>query len=153
MPVIQEKKEKKPNPAKTYLMQLRFINDQIEQERFEWDRIVSMLQEVQGIKYDSVKVQTSTHDKIGDAFTEILEHREKMLQYILKLTRLREKIRQQIAGMPNPIHRQILFRYYLGCQRFERIAADLGYSYQSVINAHGRALQAFEKMYLKSSEG
>jgi DNA-directed RNA polymerase specialized sigma24 family protein len=75
-----------------------------------------------------------------------------MLQYILKLTRLREKIRQQIAGMPNPIHRQILFRYYLGCQSFERIAADLGYSYQYVINAHGRALQAFEKMYLKSSE-
>ncbi len=152
MPVIQKKKEKKPNVAKMYLLQLRYINDQIDQERQEMERLTSMLRDIQGINYDRVQVQTSPHDKLGDAFAEIMEHRDQMLQYILELSRLREKIRQQIAGMPAPMHRQILFRYYLGQQRFEKIAADLGYSYQSVINAHGRALQTFEKMYLKSSE-
>ena len=56
MPVIQKKKEKKPNAAKMYLLQLRYINDQIDQERQEMERLTLMLRDIQGINYDWVQV-------------------------------------------------------------------------------------------------
>lgn len=150
MPVAKEyfKTKREPNKAKTYLMKIRWIDDEIKRAEEEIEHLTALAEGIKAVTYDRDKVQTSQDDKMSDAVIKIVAYKEKMLAESLKLIELRDTIRQQIAGMPDPIHRQILFRYYMDCQSFEKIACDLNYSYQYIINAHGRALQAFEKLYM-----
>ena len=152
MPVItkpEQKKEKKDNPAKIYLQKVRYIEDDIRREEEEISELRQMAEGVRAIVYSNEKVQSSTRDHLGDTVVKIMTHIEKLQKDTVRMHELREKIRMQIADMPDPIHRQILFRHYLCGQRFETIASDLNYNYQYIINAHGRALQMFERMYLQ----
>lgn len=150
MPTIQEKfkADKKPNKAKAYLMRVRWINDDIKREEEEIQQLTAMAEGIKAVTYDTDKVQTSTGDHLSDSVIKLIDHKLKLEADIIEMVELRDLIRKQIADMPDPIHRQILFRYYLDCQLFEKIACDLNYSYQYIINAHGRALQAFEKLYM-----
>ena len=138
------KQKKKQNRAKNYLMQIRFIDYEIKWQEEEIERLTQLVQGVQAIDYEASKVQTSSNEGEAGYIIKILEYREKILSSRIKTLDLIEKIRGQIAGMPDPMHRQILFRYYVDMQRFEKIASDLNYSYQYIINAHGRALKALK---------
>lgn len=155
MPIVQDrfkdKKETKYNKAKQYLMQIRWIDDDIKREEEEIRRLTAIAEGIKAITYDRDKVQSSGgSDKMTDAVIKIMEFKDRMTADSLRLIELRTTIRQQIAELPDPVHKQILFRYYFDAQRFEKIAADLGYSYQYIINAHGRALQAFEKQHMNN---
>lgn len=136
------------NRAKSYLMQIRWIDDDIKREEEEIIKLTAMAEGLRAITYDRDKVQTSGNDCNTDTIIKLLEYKAKIEADSLELIELRSIIRNQIAAMQDPIYKQILFRYYMDGQRFETIASDLNYSYQYIINAHGRALQAFEKLYM-----
>lgn len=150
MPVVSEKfkAKKEPNKAKQYLMQIRWIDEEVERDKNEIMRLTALAEGIKGITYDKDKVQSSPADHMADAVAKLVDYKAKMVADSVKLVELEDKIRKQIADMPDPIHRQILARYYIDGQRFEAIAIGLSYSYQYIINTHGRALQAFEKLYL-----
>ena len=54
----------------------------------------------------------------------------------------------EIEGMSNPNHIELLKLRYIDNERFEAIACTMGYSYDHVIRMHGEALAAFGHMYL-----
>lgn len=150
MPVIKRKEPTKASIAKRYLMQVRWIDDDIKRTEEDIQELETMAQGVKGIAYDRDKVQTSLSDCMSNAVVKILEKKAQLVEEDIRLIELRSLIRSQISNMPDPIHRQILFRYYLSCNSFEKIASDMNYSYQYIINAHGRALQAFQRRYLSN---
>lgn len=58
---------------------------------------------------------------------------------------LKNKIITEIQSLDNATYVDILYRRYFDCDSFERIACDMNYTYQYILNLHGEALKAFEK--------
>ena len=83
MPIVQDrfkdKKEAKYNKAKQYLMQIRWIDDDIKREEEEIRRLTTIAEGIKAITYDRDKVQSSGgSDKMTDAVIKIMEFKDRM---------------------------------------------------------------------------
>lgn len=125
--------------AYKYLSRLWRIQREIKDKEFElWSaRLAS------GIRYDKDNVQTSPSDpmdRIGDLIDEINDEREAYL-------RLQHTMINQIHGLGDRIHEQILSDRFIHGMSMKRIRETYGYSKTHAYRLFCGALEAFTEKY------
>ena len=133
--------------AKQYLRQLskieqniRILTDELEERR---TRLTSTAAPPLGDK-----VQSSPR---GDAFAAALaaladkdvQRRELIFVY----EDLRDRIVDQIVGLPDTVQSQVLYERYVQRKRWDDIAVGMNYSIQRIFQIHGNALVEFARKY------
>lgn len=85
-------------------------------------------------------------DKLGSTVAKIADVEAIVQNDIRELTEALASTRVLIHGLEDERLRLVLFKRYLNYQRWEVIAADLGYSWRQVHRCHAAALKLLEKM-------
>ena len=85
-------------------------------------------------------------DKIGGAVAKLVDLDKDIQNDIKMLTEALAATRALIKMLGDEKLQLILFKRYLNYQRWEVIAADLGYSWRQVHRCHATALKFLEKM-------
>lgn len=85
-------------------------------------------------------------DKIGGAVAKLVDIDKDIQNDIKMLTEALASVRGLIKMLDDEKLQLILFKRYLNYQRWEVIAADLGYSWRQVHRCHATALKFLEKM-------
>ena len=136
--------------AKDYLEQIKKMDIKIGQRITELEQMRDRLSILGGIDYSKDRVQTSPSSG-NRQIEELVDLENELYDLIHDSSMLKHKIIGEIQTLANPIHVDLLFRRYVECQSFERIACDMGYVYNYVCNLHGEALKEFESKVLNLS--
>lgn len=136
--------------AKEYLSQIRKLDMRIGQRITELQQMRDRLSVMTGIDYSKDKIQ-ATPSSGNKQIEELVDFENGILQMINEETKLKHRIIAEIQILDNALYADILFRRYVECLSFERIACDMGYAYNYVCTVHGNALKAFEDKVLNFS--
>lgn len=135
--------------AKEYLQQLQRLDAVINQKIKELEGLRSTLSSVGSIDYAKDRVQTSpspdapfvrTLERITDLEGEIDREIDSFVDK-------KHQIINEIQGLSNAVHIQILFKRYVEFKRLEVISVEMNYTYAYTRELHGYALQDFERTY------
>ena len=137
--------------AKTYLRKIKWDEIKIQQRKIQLRSVGHGYNYIQGLDYSRDKVQTSPHDTLGDMVARSLDAENNLAADILRMIRQFEEERHRIIGqiqdMEKAEHGALLFKIYVEHKDLLVAAQEMGYSYGSVANMHGAALQAFSVQY------
>ena len=136
------------HPAKEYLLKIRRLQQQIDwlEEEIEKNHYLLL---PEGIRYDSMKVQTSLNNTLENAVIDIMALLEKQIRRRTKLAKKRDIIIAQIGRIPEEVERKILKDYYVDGLSLSGIAKKRNYSYDYIAHEHGQALNSFAHIILK----
>lgn len=84
-------------------------------------------------------------DKLGSTVVKIADVEAIVQNDIQELTEALASTRALIHGLEDERLRLVLFKRYLNYQRWEVIAADLGYSWRGIHKLHSKALQELKE--------
>ena len=136
--------------TKEYLLQIHRIDIRIKQRMAQLDQMRERLNFLGSFDYSKDRVQVSPEsgnrqiEKIVDAERELVE-------LIKHEQERRGKIISEIQSLDNSLYGEILYHRYVEWFSFERIAVDMGYSYNYICTLHGEALNDFRDKILKTS--
>ena len=133
--------------TKEYLSQISRLDRMIKNKLTELSQLKEMSYSLSSIPNEEKVQTTPNHDKIGSAYCKIEEMEENIDKLIDEYVDKKNKIIAQIDSMEDETHYDILFSRYIEKKTFEKIAADMHYSFRNTTRLHGKALQAFEKKY------
>lgn len=126
---------------KHYLMQIKYIDEDIESRQEEIKRLKnSLYMNTSAIKADTVQESRKGH--YDDKYIKLLEESEKLNNRIDELIDLKVKITNEIDLIEDRRYRIILREHYLNMRTFEHIASAMCYDVRHVHRLHGEALLA-----------
>lgn len=132
--------------AETYLSQIRRLEKMIEVRNREIETLRARANSISP-KLSEDKVQTSfDNDKMGTIVAEIVDAEDELAS----LKRKKGLIIAQIEGMEDLNEYYVLTDRYIMGMTFECIADDIDKSARYCLKIHKRALENFEKKYLKA---
>lgn len=136
--------------VKEYLGQVKCIKDEIYKKQDEINTMRDMLVSTTAHQ-DDVRVQSSSDpDKIAVMIANILERESEIQELVEKFCEKERTISNQIDGLDNPRHRDVLYWRYIKSETFERIADQrINLSWRQTIRLHGKALLKFSEKYLE----
>lgn len=133
--------------TKQYLMQISRLDRMIQNKLSELSQLKDLIYGLSAIE-NKERVQTSPDfDKIGASVAKIDEMERKLDEIIDSYIDKKNHIIEQIDGIENETHYQILFARYIEKKTFEKIADEIKYSFRNTTRLHGKALQEFKKKY------
>lgn len=104
------------------------------------------LLEPSGINTDSERVQSSSDlDKFGKIFAMIDEEEERLNKMRIDFVVFRFEAITAINQVETEKHRLILYEKYINYKSFKAIAEIMSYSYDYIVELHGKALIEFEE--------
>ena len=133
--------------AKEYLGQLVSLNRKIRQKQTELKEIEKEVgfNKRRGEERVQLSFFRSSGDPTASQAIRIVALREKVNDSIVEYLETKDTIIDQIHSLNDELDIDILYRRYVQEEhQFEKIASDMGYSYQYIINRHGKALKNFE---------
>lgn len=86
-------------------------------------------------------MSSGEQDKIAAIVGKIVDMETEVNTDIDRLQEVKRQVEEVIASVPEVKQQQVLTLRYINGETWERIAVDLGRSYQWVCELHGRALQ------------
>ncbi len=103
---------------------------------------------------DGMNIQRSAPDgdRMADAVIKYTMLEEKITDMIDGYIDFKDKVIHQIAAIPAPAYGKLLALRYLQYKGLEKIAAEVGYSYEYIRKLHSYALQMFEDINKKEIE-
>lgn len=136
--------------AKQYLNRLEILNIKLDQKKAELQ--VAMDEMGMSTRSYGEPVQTSFCGATGNQTEEqairIASLQIEIQKQIIEYHEEKDRIINQIHALQNVLFIDVLYRRYVEDETdFVKIAYDMGYSYKYILNAHGRALQEFEKRH------
>ena len=137
--------------AKTYLNQLRKLDNLIQARKESLKRMKQEETYITGISYDSVRVQTSNMDTGFKRSEEQADKEAELLRLIRQLQDKRNLILDQISLLDNPVHVEVLIDRYVYYHSFEEIADHIHRSYVRTTHIHGDALRRFDEILRNST--
>lgn len=134
--------------AKEYLQKIR-------SERLEIIQLQETIEELaysllpSGIRYDTVKVQTSPDDPMSRVMAQISEYEGKIKKHLEKLVERQSTAYTYIGALEKSDHRQVLTLYYLGADRltWHQVADKMHLSEQRVYQLHNDAIDELSKVW------
>lgn len=97
---------------------------------------------------DDDKVQTTiSGDKMIKLVAKVDKVERDIVAELSRLTDAKQRMLQQIEKVPVESYRQLLYDRYVLCQRWEKIALDRDTGVRWIYRMHGKALNAFEKVW------
>lgn len=138
--------------AKEYLRKLSMLRTKMENKKRELREINKEIGICSRPESGAGRVQTSfvgaTGNQTEQQAIRIAALKEEISEYLVTYLEEKNKIIDQIHELNDAIYIDILYKRYVREERhFEKIAFDMGYSYQYIINKHGAALKAFEDKF------
>lgn len=139
--------------AKNYFQKIR-------SERLEIEQLQETVEELcysllpSGIRYDSVKVQTSPDDAMLNVYAKVDELERKIKHHLQKLVERMNVAYDYIGRLEKSEHRQVLTLYYLNATRptWPVVANKMSYSEQRIYQLHNEAMELIEAMWKDYSE-
>ncbi len=135
--------------AKLYLKQIKRLRNEIDILIHQRNELEELAMCTGAINIQPDKVQSSPNpNRTTDKIDSIVDMEEFISQKIETYKRETTSIIQMIARLETEEKfRQLLRLRYVKFERFEEIALDMGYSYESVRHMHKDALEEFAKQY------
>lgn len=133
--------------TKTYLNQISRLDRMIKNKLSELSEMKELSFSISAVKNEERVQMTPDFDKIGATYCKIEKMEEELDKAIDEYVDKKGKIISQIDSMENEMYYEILFSRYIEKKSFERIAADLNYSFRNTTRLHGKALKEFENKY------
>lgn len=134
--------------AKEYLKQLKRLEIRIKQKSEELDALMQSTYYPRGIDYADDKVNGGFGGDIYRAVDRYIDLEKEIRAQIAEYRAKRHIIVGKIQELTEDIYTELLYKRYVEFKRFERIADEMGYSYDYIRRMHGRALRAFERQVL-----
>jgi len=133
--------------VREYLNQVRRIDHEIDVKQETLDRLRAMAENCSAHEITGMPKTASGRDKISEIIVKIVDLQNEINIRIDQLINLRREIIRQIEGLPNPLHRTILWSRYILNRPWEKISEKMGYSIQNCYKVHRKAVAAFGQMY------
>lgn len=132
--------------AKEYLKSIRRMDTII-------DGMVKERDQLRGMRYkitqtlNPVKVSGGgTNEGFTGASNRLLDLEEEINREVDRFADLKQEAGDMLKRLEDPKHYEVLHRHYILYESFERIAADMSYTYRNICYIHGRALQMFQRV-------
>lgn len=132
---IDEKKEYLKSYRKIG-RELRSLSEEIRQLRDAWV--------LPSIVADGLPKSNGGSD-LSEYAARLDELERKLREKAAELYKRQTEIEANISAMKDANERTVLRNYYLCGMTWERVAVEMGYSWQYIHKIHGRALQNFER--------
>lgn len=131
--------------AKTYLNQIRIIDQDIQSRIEEKQRLYATLIGSPSITHDVV--QSSKTDAYDERYMKIIEAGEEIDKRIDKLVDKKIEASRKIDRLDalNKTSAVILRERYINLKSWEDISENMNYSLRHVMNLHSKALMEFDK--------
>lgn len=131
--------------VKQYLRQLKTLDNLIQAKLDKIEELSSLATRITQVP-QLIKVQESTsEDKLSEIVIKIVELENELKNMVDKLFELKTEIIQKIDNLDHQLYKLILTMRYINFMTWEKIAVELGCSYQWVHVLHSRALIYFTK--------
>ena len=112
----------------------------------------TILQEIEALRAEAARVTQALTGMPGGgdgqalprAVEQILEAQEKLQAQAARTAESRTQVAAVIYGVDDPLRRDILTRRYILGQRWERIAADQGFTLRRVLQLHRSAVEGID---------
>ena len=132
--------------ARDYLEQLKTIDKTIENKLREKEQWRSMALSTT-TQLGGERVQSSHNpQKMSDAIVKYIELEDEINECVDRLVDLRKEIISLLDAIDNPLDYAVLHKHYVQYKSFGKIAAEENYSYQYIIEVHGRGLKKVQKI-------
>lgn len=134
--------------AKEYLSQYITAGEEIKALCYELERVKSISEKVTvSFESDGGASGSVNVNKIPEAVEKIMDIERDIGERVTNLAFLRIDIYNTICRVQDGKLRVILLKRYIGNEQFERIAMDMGYTYNHICkNLHPQALEEVEKL-------
>ena len=138
--------------AKEYLSRYLTAGGEIDALIEEKQRLRSLAEKTtMSFENDGSAAGTRKTDKLPEAVEKIMEIEAEIGRRIAELATLRIDIYTTVCKIPDGKSRVLLLKRYIGGESFERIAADMGYTYNHICkNIHPDALAEVDKILKQS---
>ena len=133
--------------TKAYLNQVARLDLMIKNKIDELSVLREMIYGLNAITNEERVQTTPNFDKIGTAVSKLDELERKVDELVDEYVNKRQIIISQIDSMDDEVIYGILFARYIQQNTFERIAADMNYSFRQITRLHKKSLLEFEKRY------
>ena len=133
--------------AKDYLSNIGRCDERINAMLQEVDNLYAMATKITPTLKQDVVSGGGNQDKIGDAVSKIVDMKNEINRQIDYYIDLKREANALLDQVENHLHYIVLYRRYMLGESFEEIAAEINYTYRWVCLLHGRALQAFARVY------
>lgn len=137
--------------ARRYLSMIGQCDARIESKIAECEALYEMITRITPTLKQDVVSGGGSQDKIGSAVAKIVDLQEEINKEIDKYVDLKREASALLEKLENPLHYQVLHKFYILGESFEQIAIEIRYTYRWVHILHGRALQAFQKVLDKEA--
>lgn len=134
--------------AKEYLQRIRSERLEIVQLQETVDELIYSLLP-SGIRYDTLKVQTSPDDPMVRVMAEVDEYERKIRQHLSKLVDRQNVAFANVRALEKSDHRLVLTLYYLTEERltWHQVADKMNLSEQRIYQLHNEAIEELEKRW------
>lgn len=136
----------KVTSAKEYLRSISRMKGMIKVKRQQLAELHDQAEGLRGIDYSGVKVQTSPKDTMAETMAKLADLETEYVNDVELYHKRLDKAIKLINKLPRDVDMLILTEHYIYGKGFVQIAYEHDYSYDYVINSHGRALLEFGKM-------
>lgn len=97
-----------------------------------------------GLRYDKVRVQTSSEDTLAERIDAIREKERQLKSLLLSSELKRKQIIARICQLKDARHVELLMKVYIDQEPLDQAAADMGYSLDHAKRLHSAAVKAYE---------
>jgi len=143
---MKPERDKKKGPGQTYLERIKWYDVLIDSKLEELSTLNSVVRRITPVMKDTGGGAGGNQDRIGDTIAKIVDLQEEINRDVDTFVDKKREATKLLKKLEKPLHYQILHKRYVLYKSFEQIAAETHYSYRNVTHAHGRALQAFDKV-------
>lgn len=138
--------------AKKYLQGIRDLEMKIKHRQTQVNFLREKTSAAQAIRYDKTIVKSSvSNSKLENDIATYTDIEREIEKTKIIFENRRNKIIGEIHELEDGRHVNILFKRYVEYKRYEKIADEMGYSFDYVKHLHGEALKAFNEKILKDN--
>ena len=138
--------------SKQYLQQIYRLYAQIKQRQEQLATLKAAAAGFRAIDYSADKVQSSPSDRMADVVGRYADLEAEINRLFDAYLEKYHHILSQLDGMHDARYADILYARYVRFESLRQISKDLNYDYDYCCRLHGRALKAFEELYLKEDK-
>ncbi len=136
--------------AEAYLKQIRTLDIKIADGMEELEQLKALATKVTAALGEEVVSSTKNPDKMTDVVQKIINLQIDINRDVDKYVDIKREAIELLSKVDNPVYYKILHSRYVLYKTWEKIADEIGYTYQWVNELHGVALLKFEEI-LKNS--
>lgn len=132
--------------AKDFLEQINRIERTINAKTAEVSKLRDILYGVSAPMSNDPVQSSKTGDRMADIIAKIVDTENEINSLIDKYIDESKEIVKVIEQLKNPLHYTVIHKHYVSNMSFVEIAAVENFSYQYIVETHGKALKEIQNI-------